>query len=412
MFRRHTTGALAALLLTPAGGCLTDPEIKAPYESFRPERLADGWPVSTPEEEGLDPARIAAAYERLFSEELYPTVRSLLVARHGRLVAEGYPRDPRDRDRLHHVQSVTKSVTSLLMGIALDRRAIDGLDTPLHTRMPEHFDADPDKRALTLRHVLTMTSGLAFDNEVDTGPFIYASGNSVANALSRPLASEPGTRFHYDDATPQLAAGLLEACTGATLEAYARAHLLGPLGIADLRWERHADGLSFRAFGLWLRPRDLAKVGQLMLEGGAWDGRRLVPAAWIERSTRVHQNGDFGFYGWVAEEGRVYMARGAPLRARGAGSRRRPHGRPEREAVGAVARARHPRRRRRGRGRLRLSLGEDRATPKRRSFARRSPRGGSGGSGAARGWRQKRRTILRLQWWSARAAPFQRRDWS
>lgn len=301
-------GLVLATLLSQ--GCLVDPDLKAPYAGYEPEPIGDGWEVSSAEAAGLDPSALDYVFERLFSEDAYPTVRSLLVVRHGRLVAEGYSRDRGDRDAPHLVQSVTKSVTSLLMGIALEEGLLD-LDTPLYDLMPEHFDADTRKRILTLRHVLTMTDGLEFHNEEDSGAFMYVPGSSVRHVLSRPLVAEPGSRFYYHDGNPQLAAGALRAAGGWTLEDYAKERLFGPMGIRDYRWEAHADGLSFGAYGLWLRPRDMARIGQLMLQGGTWEGRRLVSADWIEASTRIYQNGDYGFYWWIVEEGAVYRAAGA-----------------------------------------------------------------------------------------------------
>ena len=111
--------ALAAGLSAGLSGCLTDPELKVPFEGYEPAVLGDGWEVSAPDAEGIDGRALDQVLRELFREDRYPTVRALLVVRHGKLVAEAYPRDPRDRERIHNVQSVAKSVTSLLAGIAL-----------------------------------------------------------------------------------------------------------------------------------------------------------------------------------------------------------------------------------------------------------------------------------------------------
>jgi CubicO group peptidase (beta-lactamase class C family) len=302
---------LATLILVMwCSGCLVDPELKPHFSGFEPEASQDGWEISTLQAEGFDPARIEGVYQRLFSEDLYPTIRSLLIVRHGKLVAEGYSRDPRDRDRLHHVQSVTKSITSLLVGIAREEGFFQSLDTKLYDLIPEYFDDDLGKRAITVRDILTMRTGLEFENDHDTAPFIYSSGSSVRNALQRRLISDPGASFYYHDANPQLASGLLRKVTGVTPEVYAEERLFGPLGIRHYQWEKHGDGLNFGAFGLWLRPRDMAKIGQLMLQGGRWEDGQVVPADWIEESTRVYANGDYGLYWWVSEENRVYQAHG------------------------------------------------------------------------------------------------------
>jgi CubicO group peptidase (beta-lactamase class C family) len=132
----------------------------------------------------------------------------------------------------------------------------------------------------------------------------------VANVLHRPLLFEPGSEFYYTDGNPQLVVGAIEAASGTSAVSFAEDRLFAPLGIVTWRWERHADGLPFGAVGLWLRPRDMAKVGQLALQKGMWNERQVVPAAWVEESTRVHANGDYGYYWWVHQEGLLYSAKG------------------------------------------------------------------------------------------------------
>jgi len=291
-------------------GCLTDPELKVPFAGYAPEELSDGWEVSTPAAEGMDAAAMDRIFADLFRDDRYPTARAMLVARHGRLVAEAYARDPLDREALHNLQSVTKSVTSLLAGIALGEGLLPSVDVPLYEVMPGHFDDDPRKRSLTLRHALTQETGLAFYNDDDTGPFMYSKGSSLDNVLHRPLIFDPGTDFYYTDGNPQLVSGAIQAGAGVSLESFAASKLFGPLAIAHWRWERHADGLSFGAVGLWLRPRDMAKIGQLALQEGSWHGTRVVPEAWMQESTRVQANGNYGFYWWVEQEGLLYSAHG------------------------------------------------------------------------------------------------------
>jgi len=311
MMKKTANLALAAMISAGLAGCLTDPELKVPFEGYEPEVLGDGWAVSTPVAEGIDGGALDQVFRELFREDRYPTVRALLVVRHGNLVAEAYPRDPGDREQLHNVQSVAKSVTSLLAGIALDAGVLPDLDEPLYALMPQYFDAEPRKRDLTLRHALTQQTGLDFDNDEDTGPFMYSVGSSLANVLHRPLRFDPGTDFHYSDGNPQLVSGAIQITSGMSMEAFASRRLFGPLGIERWRWEHHGDGVTFGANGLWLRPRDMAKIGQLALDRGMWQGQRIVSEEWIEESTRVHANGDYGFYWWVYDDERVFVARGS-----------------------------------------------------------------------------------------------------
>jgi CubicO group peptidase (beta-lactamase class C family) len=209
------------------------------------------------------------------------------------------------------VQSVAKSVTSLVAGIALDDGLLPSVDVPLFDLMPQHFDEDPGKRELTLRHALTMETGLAPYSDRDTGAFMYSEGSSVEKILHQPLVSEPGTTFYYTDDSPQLVSAAIQSVSGRTLEAFAAERLFAPLGIAGWRWERHGDGVTFGAIGLWLRPRDMARIGQMVLQKGTWHSRRVVSESWLEESMQVQTNGDYGYYWWIYDEGRVYGAKGA-----------------------------------------------------------------------------------------------------
>jgi len=303
--------ALAAMMSAGLAGCLTDPELKVAYEGYEPEVLNDGWETSTPEAADMDGEALERVFRDLFREDRHATVRALLVVRHGKLVAEGYARDPLDRNRIHNVQSVAKTVTSLLAGIALDEGVLPSLDEPLYALMPRYFDDDPRKRGLTLRHALTQQTGLDFYNPEDTGPFMYSRGSSLANVLHRPLAFDPGTDFYYSDGNPQLVSGAIQIASGMSMEAFAARRLFAPLGIDHWRWEHHADGVTFGANGLWLRPRDMARIGQLALDRGIWRGERVVSEDWIRESTRIHADGDYGFYWWVYQGGRLIAARGA-----------------------------------------------------------------------------------------------------
>jgi CubicO group peptidase (beta-lactamase class C family) len=180
----------------------------------------------------------------------------------------------------------------------------------VHDFVPDEFDDDPRKRAITLHHALSMQTGLRFSNSDDTGRFIYSQGSSLAFVLHRPLDFEPGSAFDYHDGNPQLISGVIQKAAGVSEEEFARRHLFSPLGIEDYQWERHGDGLTFGAFGLWLRPRDMAKVGQMLVRGGDWNGRRILSAAWLAEATRPQTPaGDYGYYFWLYGDG-SFAARG------------------------------------------------------------------------------------------------------
>lgn len=304
-FRSGARAVAACVSLVSAASCgITDEDLKLPYAGFAPEAIGDGWAISTPEQEGFNRQAIEDVYVDLFSETLYPTAHSLLIVRNGSLVAEAYTRDPGERDRIHHIQSATKSVTSILTGIAIDQGLIPSVETPLFELIPDAFDDDLRKRDITLDHALSMRTGLQFNNDDNTSQLFYSHGSSVEFVLHRDLVSSPGTTFYYHDGNPQLVSGALQAVTGMTEERYAAQYLFGPLGIRDYQWEHHADGLTFGAFGLWLRPRDMAKIGLMLARDGVWNGERVVSSEWLADATAPRTEwGDYGYYFWLFPDG-------------------------------------------------------------------------------------------------------------
>jgi CubicO group peptidase (beta-lactamase class C family) len=167
-----------------------------------------------------------------------------------------------DATTRHNGYSMTKSVVSLLVGIAMDRGLIKDLDTPVVSYFPDNADLRmPDKDPITLRHLLTMSAGL---------------GSSKA----------PGISFAYSDGETELIGAILKKVTGKTVDVLAQENLFAPLGIKDVNWRQDPfSGLPASANGLSLRPRDWAKIGQLVLNRGVWEGQQIVPASWVDQST-------------------------------------------------------------------------------------------------------------------------------
>jgi CubicO group peptidase (beta-lactamase class C family) len=313
---------LFVLILAPLlVGCITEPALKHPHDTH-PAELGDGWAVAAPADVGLNPDAVAAVYRRFFSEREFYNAQSLLIVRDGRLVAEGYARELGDRSRIHHVQSITKSVTSLVFGILHDDGVFADVDEPLGTVLPDSsFGSRPQAREITLHHLLTMSSGLELDNHrfaVDL--LMRRPRNQARYLLSRPFYAAPGERFRYRDADPQLLSYAIQARTGRTLEDHAVERLFRPLGIVDYHWEKNADGVTLGAHGLWLRPRDLAKIGQLVLDQGIRNGQQVVSAEWVSRSTRpqieigqddpVTSGFSYGYYWWIVPELEAFSAWG------------------------------------------------------------------------------------------------------
>jgi len=316
--------AFGLLLAGPAcGGSSPSREAAFSPSAQPPEALADGWPVATLEAEGIDLARIEGLAERIERGQA-GRVRSLLIARHGRLAFERYWYGG-GREVLHELQSVTKSVTSALVGIAIDRGAIAGPEEPIERYFPGYaaaFRVDPAKGGLRLRHLLTMTAGLRWDER--STPFddprnsigrMNASPDWVGYVLDQPVAEPPGTRFNYTSGCSILLGEILRQATGQDAARFAEEALFSPLGISAYSWYRHPthpDHPPHTGGGLALRARDLAKLGQLYLDGGEWTGRPVVSEEWVGESTRVWIPADpgshYGFQWWL----HALAASGAP----------------------------------------------------------------------------------------------------
>jgi len=291
--------------------CLTDPDIKLPFEGYNPVQKNDGWEISTLEAEGLVREQIDAVYQKVYSEDLYPAIHSLLIVRNGKLVAEAYCRDESEINIFHNIQSATKSITSLLTGIAIDQGLIDSVKMTVYYYIPEYFDSDIRKRDITIHHVLTMETGLDFNNDDNTVELLYDTGSSLEYVLHKKLLFLPGSDWQYNDGNPQLISGIIQTVSGKTEEAFAVENLFTPLGIKNYQWEKHHDGLTFGAVGLWLLPRDMAKIGKLLQQNGIWEDSRIVSAEWIATSTQrqsTHQN--YGYYWYPMDEAGAFYASG------------------------------------------------------------------------------------------------------
>jgi CubicO group peptidase (beta-lactamase class C family) len=296
--------------LAPVAACVLDGDSKL-WSSPVPIPMDDGWRVSSPAEVGLSAEVLDQIHLQLLSEDAYFGVQSLLVIRDGRLVFEAYLNTPDDRDRLNALQSATKSVTSLAFGLARDRGWFPSLDETLAEIFPDQMAGlDPKKGQITLQQLLTMRSGIHFDNSFFSYEmWVDRPDDPLRYILDKPLYADPGARFYYRDADPQLIAYALERRTGRTERELVATELLAPLAIREHHWESGYDGVTFGGYGLHLRPRDFAKLGQLMLDHGRWNGAQVLSEAWCTLSSQEHLPTDrtdsageplgYGFYWWV-----------------------------------------------------------------------------------------------------------------
>jgi CubicO group peptidase (beta-lactamase class C family) len=308
--RKPTALVAATLTLAVAScGCFLDQPYKHRGPTV-PENLSDGWSIATPESVGIDPAVLASMHDQILREDRYFGILGLVIIKNGQMVFETYTRSLADRDRYHALQSATKSVTSLVFGAARDRGLVPALDTTLCSILGDTCAGlEPRKLKITLEHLLTMRSGIAFDNsDFSIEIMVDQPADPLRHILGKPMYAAPGEQYYYRDADPQLISYALQTLTGRTEEDLAAEYFFGPLGITDYLWEKVPGGANTGAFALHLRPRDFAKLGQLMLDGGKWAGAQRVSSEWCAlASTAKLTTPDsppdnplgYGYYFWV-----------------------------------------------------------------------------------------------------------------
>lgn len=277
------------------------------------------WPIANQAELGIDPQRLCNLVDRLTA--LNANIHGVLVVRHGKLAFEHYLSGPDEKwgrpisgtqgpDIKHDVRSVSKSVTSLLAGIALDRRLIPDTERPVVDFFPEYAQSrTPEKERILLYHLLTMSSGIAWDESL---PYQDTRNSEVLMnmmpqpyrfVLDQPISLAPGTKWNYSGGDVALLGAIIQKASGQRLEEFARETLFEPLGITDFEWSTMRNGDAAAASGLRLRPRDMAKLGQLILFDGMWNGKRIVAKEWLRQSMVPRfptETAHYGYLWWIA----------------------------------------------------------------------------------------------------------------
>ena len=243
------------------------------------------WELSTPEEQGMDGARLQAVAE--YVEK--PEGGAVVITRHGRLVWEDYW-GGWDENRTDISYSMAKSFTSALVGIAIAEGRVESVDQPAADFVEEWRGTD--KEEITLRHLLTLTSGLEWTegySGVNDVTNMATSEDQAAYVLARPLAVQPGTRVLYSTGDPEVFSRVLLVATGMEAEDYAREKIFNVIGMPKATWLKDAKGHTTTYCCIFTTAREFARFGYLYLRGGLWEDRQVVPAEWVEESTRTQE---------------------------------------------------------------------------------------------------------------------------
>jgi CubicO group peptidase (beta-lactamase class C family) len=272
------------------------------FERERP--TDDNWMLATPSQLGFA-ANLGSNIDDAVIRGQLNGIHGLVVVRAGQIALERYYEGLDfswgtshghvvfGPDSLHDVRSVTKSIVSLLYGIALAAEAVPPPDARLLESFPEYADIPNDERrkCMTVAHALTMTlgtkwneSGVPYSNPLNSEIAMERAPDRWRYALDRPMADEPGARWVYNGGASAILGRLICKGSGQSLPDFARANLFAPLGISGEDWLKGVDGIASAASGLRLTPRHLARIGQMILNDGLWEGRRVVPSDWLNRS--------------------------------------------------------------------------------------------------------------------------------
>jgi CubicO group peptidase (beta-lactamase class C family)/lysophospholipase L1-like esterase len=273
-----------------------------------PTALPDYWPTtswreSSPEAQGMDSRELAKLFD--FVREQRVPIHSLLIVRNGRVVVDA-SFFPYQAGMLHDLASGTKSVTSTLVGVAIERHALAGVSRPAWPILQagNAMVSDARKSRITIEDLLTMQSGISCEwmHGETTLDEMRGSSDWVRFVLDRPMVAEPGREFAYCSPGMHLLSGIISKVTGSSTLDYARRELFTPLGIDASVWPSDPAGVSYGWGDLHLRPRDMAKLGLLWLADGVWDGKQIVPADWMtaaERAHVTHMGEGYGYGLWV-----------------------------------------------------------------------------------------------------------------
>ncbi len=349
---------VALTALSVVSGCGPSPEAGSPPEGGAGQEAwpTTGWIASTPADEGMDPAPLVEL-DGAIREGRFGYVDRLVVVRNGRLVvSERYPNDyvelsrgrsgplgcgtdacgtdadvhdynyfhpdihPYYRGRdVHSLQSVTKSVSATVLGAAIHNGEIGGVDEPLLSFFGDYDLSAVDTRLFdaTLRDLLTMRSGIEWHeqdrplDDTNTTLQLERSQDWIQFTLDQPTDAAPGEKWAYSSGGSHLMSGVVRSATGRYISEYAEEHLFGPLGIEDYYWKVTPRGYPDTEGGLYLEAEDLARIGLLYLRDGVWEGRRILPDAWVEAATaRQAETGNaqgwgYGYQWWRVDRGGV-----------------------------------------------------------------------------------------------------------
>ncbi|RKN79295.1 serine hydrolase domain-containing protein [Ulvibacterium marinum] len=243
----------------------------------------EAWRTDTPQSQGLDGGKLQDLVRKIRNNRILRPITSLVIVKNGYLVVNERFGEY-EVSKPHTLQSVTKSITSTLVGVAIQQGFIQGLDQKILDFFPEYQTVENDesaKRAMNLQNALNMRTGQAWTGERHLGPLNQYKGDRMKYVLDYEMELAPGKKWHYNSGIAILVGGLLQNATGMDTKDFAQQFLFGPLSIKSAQWSWGHKGIPHTGGGLFLTPIDLARIGYLYLRNGCWEGQQIFPEDWI-----------------------------------------------------------------------------------------------------------------------------------
>ncbi len=297
------------------------PPVATGYQYSLPDQIAGDWPTGSLISVGVDSVPLIQMMDRIQANQNH-RIHAILLVRNGVLVFEEYFAGERwlspgsyeptefTRETLHYQASVTKSVTAIAVGLACDRGLLD-LQTPVLSFFPGLSDLATDGREeITLEHMITMRSGLPwdehtvyYDNPANDVYQLFHNSDPIRYIFDKTMEAPAGTLFHYNSGCTNVLGKVVELVTGQELDSFTEEWLFEPLGISEYYWSRLNSEVVFASGGLWLTPRDMARIGELFLREGRWGDEQLLSNSWVAESVSSRSSFSYGWadgygYGW------------------------------------------------------------------------------------------------------------------
>jgi CubicO group peptidase (beta-lactamase class C family) len=284
------------------------------YKYTLPEDAGDGWEIDSLENAGMDKDKITNMINQIFRGS-YGDIHDIIIVKNKKLVLEEYFRgegriysgfiENLFRNKKHHWGSATKSVLSVIVGIAIQEGFIENVDEPVYDFFPKYANLRNEKKdRISLKHLLTMSAGLQWKSPDDVQG-MWRTDDIIRYCLEKPVVAEPGKQYNYSNGWSTLLGAVVSNSSGKDFEEFSRKYLFSPLGITDIWFQVYPEGTTDTDGGLYIRPRDYAKIGLLLLQNGLWNDKQIINEDWIQESTRAHikpnQSTWYGYQWWGME---------------------------------------------------------------------------------------------------------------